>query len=263
MMRTISINYSKSLTAAMDLLTVVFISAVVIFLASFVQGLSGFGSALVMVPLLVNFMPPAMVVPISLLSGTVINLLLSLRERRHLQGKLVVALLIPAVIGLPLGVLLLLFAEGDLIRVIIGLIIIASALLLLTGFRLRIRREKIALIPAGFVSGLLNSSVSMSGPPLILLFQNQRMRKNHFRANLVTYFLALNLFTIPLFMIGGLFDETILVISAAAIPSIVIGIYLGSRISNKVDQDSFRKVVLILIILSGLSALISGFFGLF
>jgi uncharacterized membrane protein YfcA len=247
----------------MDLLAVILASAAVVFLASLVQGLTGFGSALVMVPILVNFMPPRMVVPLSLLSGTVINLILALRERRHLQGKMVATLLIPALIGLPLGTLLLLFAEGNLIRIVIGVIIITSALLLVAGFRFDIRREIHALIPAGFLSGLLNSSVSMSGPPLILLFQNQRMPKDLFRANLVTYFLAVNLFTIPAFMIAGLFDERIIAVWAAVIPSIVIGISLGSLISKKVDQVSFRRLVLILVALSGLSALISGVYGLF
>lgn len=238
------------------------ISLVIVYSASFIQGLSGFGSALVMVPLLVLFFPPKTVIPVSLMIGTALNLIISVRERRSLQGKRILPLLIAGAAGIPVGMLILLVVEGDIIRLVIGLVICITAILLLSGLYLRIGKEKLALLPVGFVSGVLNGSISMSGPPVVLFFSNQKLKKGNFRANLVTYFIFLNILTYPVFLIGGLFTTDVLILSALTAPGMVLGLITGLMLSGKVEEAHFKRIALILVVVTGLSALVSGITGL-
>ena len=214
-----------------------------------------------MVPLLVLFLPPRTVIPVALMVGTVLNLSIALRERESLQAKRIVPLIVSGVFGIPLGMVLLLVLDGDVIRLIIGIVICTTGLLLMAGLYLKIKREKLALIPVGFISGILNGAISMSGPPVVLLFSNQKLRKGNFRANLVTYFIVLNILTYPIFLLGGLFTWDVLILSGVVMPGLVTGLFLGLKLTGRLDEFQFRRMALILVVVTGISALASGLHG--
>ncbi|MGA1821814.1 MAG: sulfite exporter TauE/SafE family protein [Thermoplasmatota archaeon] len=231
--------------------------------AGLVQGLSGFGSALVMVPMMIHLLPPRVVVPMALVFGTVLNGYLMIKEREHLQMKRIWPLLIAGIAGLPAGALLLLFVEASVLKVMIGSVIILTGILILLGITIKVRKEKPAMIPVGIISGILNGSISMSGPPVILFFSNQRMRKGNFRGNIVSYFLILNIFTIPVFAAGGLFTSTVLIYSALLIVPLILGLLIGTGAARRIGEGGYRKLVLILVTVTGVSSLVSGLTDLF
>ncbi len=232
--------------------------AVVLLLACTLQGITGFGQSLMAVPILITFISPRTVAPLMLLAGTVLNLILALNARRHIQPGRFWPLILGGVMGVPFGMLSLLLLPSGTIRIAVGLMIILFSILLILGFSLRIKRERPALFPVGFVSGLLNGSVTMSGPPVILFFTNQELGKEEFRANLILYFLILNLFTIPVFFAGGLFHSDLITAFLLLIPVLILASLLGIHLSGKLPRDIFRKVALVIVTLAGISSLISG-----
>ena len=233
-------------------------AAVILLLSGFVQGLVGFGSALVAVPLLSFLMSPKIVVPLTLVHGLLMNMYLSVKNRSNIQRKRVLPLFLAGSLGIPFGAAILIILPANGLKVLIGIVITLFSLLLLSGFSRTLKSEGKALIPVGFASGILNGSVSMSGPPVILFLSNQRVGKVHFRANLVTYFFLLNIITFVIFYVTGVLTGEILILSIMLVPPLPVGIIIGEYLSQKVSEDWFRRIALILVMIAGLTALFTG-----
>ncbi|MGA1819884.1 MAG: sulfite exporter TauE/SafE family protein [Thermoplasmatota archaeon] len=246
----------------MDLGLLWILVVAIVLMAGFVQGLVGFGSGLVMVPVLVLLIEPKVLIPAVLVHGLIMNEILAIEARRHIQAGRVAPILLGGIVGLPLGTYLLVILSPDVIKVMIGTVIVVFGLILLSGRSFRIKREKLYTVPIGLVSGLLNGSVSMSGPPVILFFANQNIPKKNFRANTVTYFFFLNVATLFIFTIVGLITRDVLVLAGVSLPFALLGIYIGTKASKVVNEKVFRRIALILVSLAGLVSLIGGIVAL-
>jgi len=246
----------------MDLTLTLILSIMIIVFAATIAGLGGFGFSLVSAPLLVIFIPSRVVVPIIIFLSIFLNLVLFLRTRKDFQPGRIWPLMVGGAIGIPLGTCLLLVTEPGLIKFVIGFLIILFGLALLFEVRMKVDKEKKALGPIGLASGILNGSVSMSGPPVILFFQNQKFKKDEFRANLIGYFFVLNIITLPIFLAAGLLTEEVVFTSAALIPGMITGSLIGCALAKNVDNRSFRRLTIVIIICAGLVSITSalGFF---
>jgi len=232
----------------------------IIFLASFILGITSFGFALVAVPLLNVIFPLQLLVPLLIIYGVFINGLVLLPIYKHLDLRGMQYLVGAGILGVPLGTGLLLVLDESILKISIGIIVIISAWALYTGYRVHIKNEKLGNAVAGFTSGLLNSSITMSGPPVILFYSNQDLEKQVFRANLAFYFMLTNIITLPFLYWGGLLTPQVFQYAAAILPTIligVIGILLGSKVGTKMDNSLFHRLSLILIFLMGVMSIIS------
>ena len=166
--------------------------------------------------------------------------------------------LIPAgILGIPLGTIILLHANSDFIKILIGFTTILFAAVIIKANK-PIAREKIGLIPAGFASGILQGSIGMSGPPVILFFSNQEMKKKPFRANLIAFFLILNIITLAGYGLTGLLAKEVLVLSGLYLPVLIAGTISGIIVFKKINEDLFKKITLVILIALGILAIISG-----
>lgn len=237
---------------------IVAICLVTIFLAGLTQGFAGFGYSQIIVPIIAFFYAPQLIIPVALLHSVVLNLLVLWDSHRSVNIGVIVPLLLSAIFGIPIGTYLLLVLNPNIIKMLIGILIIVSSAAMLFGFRKRITKEKLVLLPVGFLSGILNGSTTMSGPPVILLFSNQGFEKDAFRANLCAYFFTLNILTVPAYIVGKLIDHQSLINTLFTLPVMVFGVVLGIMISKKVHNELFQKIALITLMLIGVAALISG-----
>jgi len=140
-------------------------SLAVLFAGSCLQGMTGFGYSLFCLPLLGLFMPVREAVPILSATSILLNVLVLHGSRRSLRLRWLLPLLAAGIVGTPLGVWLLGSLDETVLRTWIGILVILSAVALLSGFRARLVREGPAMVPVGLVSGLLNGAASFSGPP--------------------------------------------------------------------------------------------------
>lgn len=163
--------------------------AMAVLLAGFVQGCTGFGFALVSVPVLVLIFPPAMVPPIVVMLSMLSNVIVLIETRKWVRLRMVIPLLIGGVIGLPVGGYILSRIEPGPFKLIVGVLVFIFAIVMLAGWRRPVSNETAGLVPVGILSGVLSTSTSMGGPPLVLFFSNQGIEKEGFRANIVAYFM--------------------------------------------------------------------------
>ncbi len=233
-------------------------SMLILFAAASLQGLAGFGYSLMSLPLLALFMPVRVVVPMLSLTSIFLNLIVFLNARKWADLRRILPLVLAGIVSIPGGVWILHHADEALLRVIIGVLVALSATLYLTGFRIRIRRETLAMIPTGLLSGLMNGVTTFSGPPVILFLANQNVEKQVFRANLALYFLLLNIAAVPAFAAGGFLTAETVMETALRFPAVMVGAMLGIRFAGRIDEVRFRRVSLIMLVLLGLVSAASG-----
>ena len=231
---------------------------IIITLASTVQGMTGFGFGLMTVPFLSLLIYPKTVIPVVLIYTVIISAAVLYHARRHVEVKRIYPLLLAAVIGLYPGTLLLKLLPADILRIYIGITITFFALLMLFGFRARIKNERRAYLPVGLTSGVLSGSLSIGGPPVILFFTNQATAKDTFRANLSFYFFVLNILTIPIYVINDIINLEVLKSALIFSPALILGSLAGILFSSKVNEDHFRRIALVLVALGGVSSLLTG-----
>ncbi len=229
-----------------------------LFLTGLTTGLTGFGLAIVATPLLILVLPTKMVVTLLALLSIVNNSLVLYESRRGLDLRRVWPLVLAGLAGVPLGACALVWCDVGALRLLIGVVVSLTALALLLGFRLRLAHERLACVPIGFTSGLLDGSVGMAGPPVVLFFANQGVEKQAFRANLAAYFAVLGLARIPSYLAAGLVTRAVAGYAALFLPPLVAGLFAGARLARRVNEQAFRRVVLVVVCGAGLMAVASG-----
>jgi len=236
----------------------VFWGFIATFLASAITGLTGFGFALVLVPALTLILAPREVVPIIYMLGTISTILVVIETHKSIELSRIWPLIVSGVICAPLGTYLLVILDAGLLKIAIGGLCVLTALALLANLHLSIRNERVAGVPVGLASGLLGGSTGLAGPPVILFFSNQGKNKQTFRANLTIYYTILGFFMLASQFFGGLITRDILMYCAWLVPALLLGTLLGMRMARKVSESHFRRLALIVVLLSGFSAIASG-----
>ena len=107
----------------------------------------------------------------------------------------------------------------------------------------------------GVVSGVLNTTTSMNGPPVVLYMQGKGMLPAPFRATIAAYFLASGLIAIALLALDGQVTGLTMARAGVAIPGIVLGWLLGNRVFQRMGPERFRSVVIGVLLLSAVIAL--------
>ena len=166
-------------------------------------------------------------------------------------------MIVSGIIGMMIGTYFLVSLDTQIIELVIGVVTVLFTIASYMGLRWEITNTRLASIPVGFLSGLLGGAISISGPPIVLFFNNQQVEKKTFRANLIAYFFCLYLATVPAYFLGNLITVDLVFSSVLLVPVIFIGATVGIRLSRKVDETLFKRIALLLILVTGLMAILT------
>ena len=223
----------------------------IVTIASFFQGLTSFGFALIAMPILAKIIPIQETVPIVVTLSLFTNVLILRDAFRFVDLRKIWPLIVASFVAAPLGTYSLLFANAEALKLGTGILIISISVLLLTGLRFPIKKNRLAFALTGALSGFLNGSISLSGPPVALFLSNQGVDRNVFRANITAYALLLNVLTISTYAFTGLMSKNVMLSTLWFLPGLLIGTAIGIKVVKKLDEQLFRKIALALIIVSG------------
>jgi hypothetical protein len=229
----------------------------IVFLAALVSGLTGFGFALVLAPNLMLLLSPKTAVPVVTVLSVVLNSILFYEARRWANPREIRPLIVSGLLGMLCGTLLLVYLNVPLLKLLTGAVIIASAVALLLDIKISLN-SRLLQVPVGLLSGFLGGSTSMSGPPVVLFFQNRGLEKRVFRANLIVYFILLYPLTLPTYYLGGLLTGEVFTTALLAAPAMIAGALLGARLLHRVNEGLFRRITLLLVLASGVLAIVTG-----
>jgi uncharacterized membrane protein YfcA len=156
---------------------------------------------------------------------------------------------------MPLGLLVLERADERTLTLCIAVAVIAFALLLWRGLRLPERPATDAV--AGFTAGILSTSTGTSGPPIVIALSTKDLLPAQFRSTISTIFLIQGAVSLIGFAAVGRITSDALSVALAAIPGVVVGSIVGERGFRRLDRERFRRVVLAMLLISGVVALIA------
>jgi uncharacterized membrane protein YfcA len=220
-------------------------------LAGAVSGLTGFGLALISVPLLLFVYEPRTVIVITAVLSVIINLAVVWDSWRDADQRIVVALLPSALVGVIVGTEVLRTVDPDYIRLGVGIVVVFSALLLLRDVRLPGAGTRWGTVVAGSTSGALSTSTGLAGPPIVLLLASRGFPKRAFRGSSALYFLAMSLVGLAVLYIRGIFGADHVPLALALIPAAFLGKAIGTAMLKRISEGAFRVVTLGIVILTG------------
>lgn len=234
--------------------------AVAVVLAASAQSLAGFGFALVAVPLMSVAIGPTPAVVTANALGVVLNVAILGEARADIRWRTALLLLAGALFGMPVGLAVLELADPTVLQVIIAVTVLVLTAVLASGLRLPGAGWPLEA-GAGFASGVLSTSTSAGGPPLVLGLQARGFPPADFRATLAAVFMSTGVLSFTLLVAAGNWSRTSALALVAGLPSLAVGWVAGRAAFRRADPARFRRVVLVLLVLSGLVALVGALLG--
>lgn len=238
--------------------------AVVLLAAGFFQSAAGFGFALLAVPLMSLAVVPKTAVVVVFLDSALMSVILASRQREHIDWPDATRLSVAAVCAMPVGVVLLVVSPAWVLRLAVGLVTTAAAIwMLISKPSQRGRREfsRGVTYSVGAISGILNTSLSTNGPPLVIYLQSRGLEQGAFRATISVVFTISNVVGLVMLLIGGAIHAQALQVFAITFVPAMIGFALGSLAAPRLRSDHFAHLVDGLLLVGGLLALAKSALG--
>ena len=231
-----------------------------VFAAGFLTAITGFGFNALSLPLLAVAFEPHHAVVVGLLVGLLIfALVLLLPGVRHaVDTRLVWTLFAWSLLGLPVGARILVLLDDRALRLVIGGLTFVYAAGQLAGLLPTVRASRRATPYVGVLSGLLSSSVSMGGTPVIVYLIGLGGEPRDLRATAVAYVVLSTVGSLVVLSWTGLVDRSAIQDAVALSPAAVAGFALGALTFRYVSRQLFLQLTLVLLAATGLFALIAG-----
>jgi len=207
--------------------TIIFLS-MIIALAGFTQGLTGFGSALVSVPLLSLIVGAQTAVPIAGIFGWLVTLPIAWKMRRSIQHQTGLILFIGSIPASFIGAKLLASLPPQYILLTMGAVLIISSLHSLRSTKPLFKKTSIPItLGAGFTSGVLGASVGESGPPVIAYTSMQPWTADQTKSTLTFFFMLQMIGANISFWSQGLITHEVLSVVVSTLPAFAVGLAGG------------------------------------
>jgi uncharacterized protein len=212
--------------------------------AAFVNGAIGYGFSSLTVPLALVFYTNRILNPAVVLIEVFLNLYVLFINRDGVAAvwRRVFPILIGLLPGIAVGAIVLASLQPGWIKLGTYTVILPLILVQAAGWRRPIRSTWLIGLPFGTGLGILYSVTTISGPPLAILFNNQGLVKNEFRAGLALVRVAESSVTAIVYYQLGLFIAESANLLLVFIPSVVVGVPLGAYLMRRVDAETFRRI---------------------
>lgn len=221
-------------------------------LGGVLRGLTGFGAALVMAPLLARVLSPHETLAlVTVLCALPLGPTLSRRAIWTADGSVLRPMLLAAMLGLPAGIWLISLLPAQAFRTLVGVSVIVSAFALLAGLRFPRRASRAASLGVGVLSGVMTAFGGIGGPPTILYVLGVERDPVRIRANFIVYFACLYPMAFAMLALLGVLTLPLLLLGLLLAPLFHAGCLLGAGVFGRMNKRLFRPLVLVLLFTSG------------
>jgi uncharacterized membrane protein YfcA len=229
------------------------------FFAALVVGSAGFAFAIVVTSVWIYVLPPAQIVLLASICATLLHIASVWQFRREIEFGLLWPFLIGGALGVPLGVYALKGLDAGLFRHVFGAFMIAYSSYMLLRPKMPVLR--LAPFPArvadgvvGWVSGILGGVAMLHGTLPTIWCGLRGWDKRRARCVYQPYILVSGM--LVMLCVGFAIDidkKQLLMPLAAGLPAMVLGWWAGLRLFDVVSEELFRRLVLWLLLASGIS----------
>ena len=228
------------------------------FISATARGFSGFGSALIFMPLASSLATPRLIAALLLVIDFVGSLPLLSGAWRSADRKATAVIVAGALVGVPIGTWLLTRLDPVTTRWIISGFVTALLLLLLSGWRYRGPDYAALSVGIGALSGFCSGLAQTGGPPIVGYWLGRPVASGIARANIILFFAASDFFSVVSYAASGLLSREAILFSLIVGPVYAIGIRVGTLLFGRASERLFRGICYALIalaVLFGLPAL--------
>jgi uncharacterized protein len=232
--------------------------AAVVFLASFVMGLTGFGIAIVAMAFLPWLMSPVVAVVMLTLYAFVFLIALVIQLRDEIRLSSIRDLLLGTLAGIPIGVWGLAALPISMLNRLLGVVLIVVTACEFRGLMPARLDGRAWGIGAGFAAGVIGGAVGTPAPPVIVYAMSQGWAARTMKANITVFLLVNQLITLGGYWWAGLVTREVAVLAASYAAPGVAGACAGMLLFDRIDAARFRLVVSAVLLLSGVLLLVAG-----
>ncbi|MBA2399656.1 MAG: sulfite exporter TauE/SafE family protein [Bradyrhizobium sp.] len=240
-----------SLNAAIAICVIAFVSGTA-------RGFSGFGSALIFMPLASSIAAPRLVAALLLIIDFIAAAPLIPNAWKQADRKATAIMVLGAFVGVPIGTYFLSRLEPVTTRWIISAFVFALLLLLLSGWRYRGKDHTSISIGIGGLSGFCSGLAQTGGPPIVGYWLGRPIASVTARANILLFFGASDFFSVVSYALTGLITADAIKFSFIVGPVYGIGVWFGALLFGRASEALFRAICYALIaaaVIFGLPAL--------
>ncbi|MEL6552176.1 MAG: sulfite exporter TauE/SafE family protein [Cyanobacteria bacterium J06621_11] len=235
----------------------------IIGLAAAVQSLAGFGFALVAIAVLPFFLDLQVAIPLVLMMCLINSIGLWVYYRDSFDWKAIAPLVISALISIPIGLVGLHYVPEEVARKVLGAFIV----LYVAYDILKLVTPLFAMPPLesprwaylfGAISGVLTGAFTTGGPPLVMYANSKEWSPEQFKGNLPGVYVVALTFALSGHYFEGHLTPELMEIALWSTPLFALGMGLGILLSKKIDAIGFKRIVLSLLGVIGLTDLVVG-----
>lgn len=220
-----------------------------------VRGFSGFGSALIYIPLISAVFSPRLAVPSLLLIDTVCGLPFLFSVLHHVNRREVVTTAIAGCAMLPLGMVALLWAEPLYLRWFISLLVLFGLFSLVSGWRYHGKPTVAASLAAGAAAGFGGGAAQIAAPPLLIFWLGGSNPAATVRANIMAYFGIQGTLSIILYAFSGLLNAQVLIFAITLGVPFVVALAAGAFFFRGASDLVYRRAAYLIIAVAALISL--------
>ena len=228
----------------------------IVFVAAVLQSLTGFGFALVVMPLATMVMDLKTAAPLIALAGLTAYTVNLIRFHRAVDVGEVARLGAASTIGIAVGIWAAVRVDEAVINRAMGAMLIAYGAYALLRPAMSRRLPVRWAYPAGFLAGCLGGAYNTPGPPVVVYGSLRQWPKEEYRAILQTLFFINGVLIVSSHLAAGHMSPPIWALYAWAAPALLLGLWTGARLDRYVDQKRFRTLVTAMILALGASLLL-------
>lgn len=226
--------------------------------AYFIKGMTGFANTLIFETILAFGVNNVDITPVDLVLGYPANAIMTWKERKHIRFKIVwFPTLIMMITSIP-GMLYLKNGDTSAIKVIFGIVIIALGLEMLVREMKQTKGNdsKLVLTIIGVMAGLICGLYGIGA--LLTAYMNRVTDDTHsFKGNICCVFSIMNTYRVIMYIILGIFTWESVKIALMLFPVMFIGLYAGMFCCKFMDEKLVKKIVIIMLMISGFALAIT------
>lgn len=226
------------------------VTAVILAVAGFIIGAVGFGFGLTTSPTLLLFLDPQTVVVVVNVVAIVAFALVLVETREHARFREQTPLAIAGAVGTPIGVFALSELDSSVLRIAIGVLVLALTASVVFKSEWRVPHPKITGPALGLLSAAMTTGLTIGGPMLVLFFLGLGMKRQEVRASMAYFFTVMYIAAAIGYATQGLFTMERLVLIAAAAPGVAIAFWVATRLTGRMNEAVFRLAVVAIIAIS-------------
>jgi uncharacterized protein len=211
-------------------------------LSGLVRGFSGFGSALIYVPLTAAVYDPRIAAVSFLLIDFATGLAFAFGVWRQAQWREILPMVSAALLAAQLGTFILQHADPVLLRWGLALFIAALLPVLMSGWRYHGRPLLIVTIAVGLMAGTLGGAVQVSGPPILLYWLGSAHEPAVLRANFICYFAIFAAGSLVTYIAHGLLTAQVIALALMVGPLHILAMWLGGRMFRLASERAYRRI---------------------